>query len=581
MTKKFLKFGLPTLAVMLVVSLLFVWSSFSVSVSARSELVSVSLGQRSFAATSPVTQLIIGGCDDALSTTDEYNTLQGGLLWTATANQMYQLVSTAGTINKFYLELSTAPNSGSYTITLMLNGSATDLAVTISAGGNAYGSDTVHSVTVAAGDYIYLRCTDLSASGTPTARWSCEFTGDNNGESLILAHSLAYNNGTNYAPISHSFRSSSINSAQHYQIIPTSGSIKNLYVLLSTDPGDSPSDYKFTLYVNGSTSTLTCTIVADATIGNDTAHSVSVVAGDYVYLAIIPENTPSANLVDVSYGFTFLASTDGESIILGQSSDTPTNTQTEYNYLNSTLYSNKWSTTEKFQSAHSGFTLKDFYVKQSDTSGSGKQWDYTIRGGGGSTALTVSIAGASDTTGNDTAHTYDLVDYDDLAIMAVPTSTPTARRVYWGVVCYKAPAATFDISNDPSSKAFGVVNPSSTYYAKGSAPANPVESGDCTFTVTNAGTACDLDMKVSDFTGGVGWNITSSAPSTDEARITAYYEGQDPASGLVLANTDAEFYDGLAVSATLNWDFKQETASSFSDGVGKTATITITAVAED
>jgi hypothetical protein len=48
-----------------------------------------------------------------------------------------------------------------------------------------------------------------------------------------------------------------------------------------------------------------------------------------------------------------------------------------------------------------------------------------------------------------------------------------------------------------------------------------------------------------------------------------------------LTTSDQEFYDGLAGSATIKWDFKMETPTSFTDGVEKTGTITLTAVAED
>lgn len=140
---------------------------------------------------------------------------------------------------------------------------------------------------------------------------------------------------------------------------------------------------------------------------------------------------------------------------------------------------------------------------------------------------------------------------------------------------------SYALTNTPSSKAFGVVAVSSTYYAKGSAPSNPVQDSECTFTITNSGDQCDLDMKVSDFSGDGGWNIASSNPGANEVQITAYYSGQNPASGLVLANTDAEFKDALAAAATLKWDFKMVTGSSFTDGSQKTGTITITARAEN
>jgi hypothetical protein len=137
-------------------------------------------------------------------------------------------------------------------------------------------------------------------------------------------------------------------------------------------------------------------------------------------------------------------------------------------------------------------------------------------------------------------------------------------------------AFTADISNDPSTKAMGILTPANSYYAKGSAPSNPVVDGDCTFIVTNAGSAVDLDMKMADFTGGVGWNIDAT-PAADEVGITAYYSGQNPASGLVLTNADQEFYDSLAVSGHVHWDFKLDTGTSFTDGVAKSGVLTITA----
>lgn len=146
---------------------------------------------------------------------------------------------------------------------------------------------------------------------------------------------------------------------------------------------------------------------------------------------------------------------------------------------------------------------------------------------------------------------------------------------------YFKPASAFDISNTPASENLGTLETSSTYYAYGSAPSNPVQDSECTFTVTNSGSACDLDMHIDDFTGGVGWNIAAASPGANEVKVTAYYSGQDPASGLVLANTDAEFYDGLAVSGTIKWDFRVDTGTSFTDGAAKTSYLTITAVAED
>jgi hypothetical protein len=143
------------------------------------------------------------------------------------------------------------------------------------------------------------------------------------------------------------------------------------------------------------------------------------------------------------------------------------------------------------------------------------------------------------------------------------------------------PAVGFNISNTPTTENLGVVADSSTYYAYGSAPSNPVVDGECTFTITNNGDAADIDIKATDFTGGTTWNLVSGAPSTNEVRVTAYCSGDNPASGVVVANTDQELYDGLASSSTIKWDFKFETGTLADEADVHTSTFTVTAVTED
>jgi hypothetical protein len=58
--------------------------------------------------------------------------------------------------------------------------------------------------------------------------------------------------------------------------------------------------------------------------------------------------------------------------------------------------------------------------------------------------------------------------------------------------------------------------------------------------------------------------------------MTAYYSGQNPASGVVLTTSYQSFKTAVADAATLKWDFKLETGT-FTDGVSKSSTITISA----
>ncbi len=145
-------------------------------------------------------------------------------------------------------------------------------------------------------------------------------------------------------------------------------------------------------------------------------------------------------------------------------------------------------------------------------------------------------------------------------------------------------SAVASISNVPTSKDFGVVMPATTYYAGGSAYSNPVQDGECTFTITNNGSgSVNLSLSCTNATGGNTWTLVAGTPSGDQIKVTAVYSGQDPASGLVLTNSNQSFYTGLAGSATLKWDFKELTGGTgsgkngtFSDNAQKTMTILIT-----
>jgi hypothetical protein len=176
---------------------------------------------------------------------------------------------------------------------------------------------------------------------------------------------------------------------------------------------------------------------------------------------------------------------------------------------------------------------------------------------------------------SDESQTYEIPAVSELGVYYPYSASGTG----WAVCAY---ISGYDISNAPSSENLGVVSDNSTYYAYGSASSNPVADNECTFTTTNNGSgAIDLDMQITDFTTGTTWNIVSGSPGSNEVRITAYYSGQDPASGLVLANTVAEFYDALAASGHIHWDFKIETGVLAAEASIHAATITITATAED
>lgn len=135
-----------------------------------------------------------------------------------------------------------------------------------------------------------------------------------------------------------------------------------------------------------------------------------------------------------------------------------------------------------------------------------------------------------------------------------------------------------DITNLPSSKAFGIVDPSSTFWSNGSKPTWPLVDGDAYFTVTNnSGAAVDISIKATNFTGGVGWTITAGSPGENTIRLTVFEEGDGSGDGLVLTISNQGFIVALADSADKDWELKMETGT-FTDGDEKTSTVTLTAV---
>jgi hypothetical protein len=135
-----------------------------------------------------------------------------------------------------------------------------------------------------------------------------------------------------------------------------------------------------------------------------------------------------------------------------------------------------------------------------------------------------------------------------------------------------------DIFNGPSSKDFGPVSENSSYWSNDSAPTFPLDDSECFFTMTNNGTeAVDISIRATDFIGGDDWTLVSTSPGVGEARMKAGKEGDNDEDDMVtLTMGDQTFIPGLAASESKAWELKLETGT-FTDGVPKTSTITLTA----
>jgi hypothetical protein len=162
------------------------------------------------------------------------------------------------------------------------------------------------------------------------------------------------------------------------------------------------------------------------------------------------------------------------------------------------------------------------------------------------------------------------IDADDIIVRKYVNPEPTTSL---------ETEETLDITNLPNSKDFGIVSTSTDYWAYGgtTAPAFPLDSSECYFTITNNSTSTvDISIRATDFSGGDDWNLVTTSPGAGEARMKAGREGDNEGDMVTLTNGDQAFISGLAASKSKAWELKLETGG-FTDGVQKTSTITLTA----
>lgn len=393
-------------------------------------------------------QIIYGGNVDALNNAaDEYCFIQGGNMtsaWNAGWGIRSMKVSAAGTFKNLHVELSAAPTTQPYRIEIYNGGGVGGTGVYVDiAVGNTTGDSGVTTWVAAPGDSVCLSSSRPSGNpgNTPTVKWSLEFEGTTDGQALILtAGQCGAGSTVCYCPLMNPFMGYGTTEARLRNVIPTNGTISKMYVTMSGTIG---GDITFTVKKNGGDTSLAVTIASGGTSGSDTADSVSVAAGDYIHIKMAPTTTSS--VANAAIGFLWTPDTNGESIIMGCSSNaSPNNAAVSYNALCGNL-AQAWDATEanKQYSGQSASVIKKLYVQVQTAPGAGKSWDFTLRGSGGSTSLTVPIAEAV-VSNNDSVNSYTVLDWDDLAILATPTATPTATGDYcaWSVVSYIAPPAT-------------------------------------------------------------------------------------------------------------------------------------------
>lgn len=386
------------------------------------------------------TQIIFSGNSDNLNaSTTEYAGFIGSQEngWNSTNTRNLQKVSTDGNLTNLRVVLTAAPGAGtSHTLTLFLNGGATTLGCTIA--DTATSCQDTDSVAVTGGDDISMRSTHSTTPAVSDAWWSVEFQSTTDNESLLGGNTASATSTSKMTPL-YGTTDGEATSTDVEMVVPTSGTLKNLYCDPDDDPGVG-NTHICTVLVDGSASLLTCTVIAGSTNCSNTLTSVSVSAGQTI---VLNDVSTASDAHEVDAGVTFVSDTAGQHLIGFSSDAAPSNTATNYTFLaaGDAAYS---ATETDFRTlgqvgSLSGLVLDALYVELETAPGAGNSYAITVYQNGSPTGLSCTVSETDVACNNSTNVT--IANDDQYSIEVVPTSTPDATNLRFGVLVSPAAAA--------------------------------------------------------------------------------------------------------------------------------------------
>lgn len=349
-----------------------------------------------------------------------------------------------GTISGLTVNLTTAPGAGtSWQFDILLNGTTVLTTVTIS-GTSTTGTDVGVGGSFSQFDKIQLRSTPTGTpAGTGAIEWSFAMTTSDN-VSMVSSHTRTAPTytGSLFAGLNVGASATifTATAADYEAPVPTAGTFKNAGFELTAAP--TSGSLTITLFVNGVATALAPS--TSATSGRDTTNSVSVSAGDVVYWSVTWSGTPGAT-VPSTISVEFDPVTNGESILLNGCPTATSTTSTQFNFPagSTQTYSGTESTR---QAVSGGATWYNFYVLLTTAPGVGTSIVHSIRKNASATgAISVTIADTA-TTGSNTSTQLTSVAGDLFSMRYVPTTTPAATQIKFGLVQFVPPTSSVLVS---------------------------------------------------------------------------------------------------------------------------------------
>lgn len=334
-------------------------------------------------------------------------------------------IAIAGTFRNLKVRLGSAPGTGkSRTFTLMVNGVASGLTVTIS-GAGVFADNTGVDVSVSIGDFVCLRHeqSGIPSDNNPT-RISLEYENATTATSIYGCTSQDVPNNVVTAYTGALLTDGVYETASSGRILKESligppGTLTGYRVDLLIAPGAGKSRI-YGLVINGISqdgtggTTDTRITIADAATSGSKAFSIHVNKGDRVAYEIIPSGTPTNSRH--RFGSSYVADTTGYYILGTMTGERLLTSATQYGWLGG--HNENWNTTEANflqEVGTSGIIFVDIYVRLNDVPTSGDSYTFTLRRNSSSSLLTVTTTAQ---IGSATGQT-DTVDGDFVSIQGV------------------------------------------------------------------------------------------------------------------------------------------------------------------
>ena len=218
-------------------------------------------------------------------------------------------------------------------------------------------------------------------------------------------------------------------------VFAASGTIKDLRILLAADPdnGAATQSYTFKIRVNEAEpgSTLTCAVSDGQTSCQDLVNSVSVTAGDYVSIEVVPANTPI--VTQMKFSTTWNPTTADETILAGGTNvATLATSGTEYVGIAGTALTDTVEFDKTFVAPTAG-VFKNLYIGLPTAPGGVATRVFTFRDSASAESL-VATCGSADTACNQTSGTVTATAGEKFVLVSTVTGTPAASRVKTGIV---------------------------------------------------------------------------------------------------------------------------------------------------